>query len=43
LLDRARAANDPGDRQWLLDRMSRSANPVISAYAQFHTRVLPRR
>jgi hypothetical protein len=41
LLDRARGARDAADRKWLLDRMSRSANPVISAYAQFYTRVLP--
>jgi hypothetical protein len=34
MLGIARAAKDPADRAWLLDELSRSANPVIALYAR---------
>jgi truncated hemoglobin YjbI len=34
MLRSAADANDPKERQWILDRMARSRNPVIAAYAQ---------
>jgi hypothetical protein len=34
MLHAAADAKDPNERQWILDRMARSRNPVIAAYAQ---------
>jgi hypothetical protein len=33
MLGSARRAKDPAEREWILDRLARSANPVISLYA----------
>jgi hypothetical protein len=34
MLDNARRARDSGDKDWMLDELTRSANPVIALYAQ---------
>jgi hypothetical protein len=39
MLDNARSAKDPKDRDWMLDELSRSANPVIALYAQLEKRI----
>jgi hypothetical protein len=39
MLDNARNAKDPKDRDWMLDELSRSANPVIALYAQLEKRI----
>jgi hypothetical protein len=36
LLDSARLAKDPAEREWILDRLARSANPVIALYANLN-------
>ena len=33
MLGSARAAKDPAEREWILDHLARSANPVIALYA----------
>ena len=34
MLNNARAAKDPSDRDWMLDELSRSASPVFALYAR---------
>ena len=36
LLDSARLAKDPAEREWILDHLVRSANPVIALYANLN-------
>ena len=34
MLKRARFSQDPKERTWILDELSRSANPIIALYAK---------
>jgi hypothetical protein len=38
-LQRANFSKDPKDKAWIFDRMARSGNPVIAAYAQVAARI----
>ena len=42
MLNTARAAKDPNDRNWMLDELSRSANPVIALCARLEELSLPK-